>query len=437
MRFAPTVLIGLCAALLAGAAAAAPPSLALKARVFEHDMEERFLLDGQALCKLRNATPDRPHTDYNMPDNAYMTGIYTATLSMKHAVTRDPADRERALRSLRALHLLCTVAGKRGVLARAAWPKDRPTADDGVWRDSPDGVHKWRGDVSTDQVDGVMFGLYFAHELVAGDEEKRMIADDASALLDLIVENNFRIVDVDGKPTVWSKYHPDHVRKREKMNALLFLQACKITAHVTGDAKYADIYRKYAVDEQCAEAAVEARICVNPLMPRAVNHSDDVLQFLAYAPLMHLETDPALRALYEKSLRRSWEGNGRHPGVAPEGNPFYAFVMAKHLDERGGLEAGLDTLRRFPFRMKWRPDTIETYRTLFGFDPDPGPLSPEPEEGKPVPVDRRGTTWSAWVQDPYFGSDWDAPDAVMEYNGHDYLLAYWTGRHYGFLSEEQ
>jgi len=57
-----------------------------KATLFQHDMEKRFLLEGQALCKLKRPTESRSFVAYNMPDNAYMTGIYTATLAMKYAV---------------------------------------------------------------------------------------------------------------------------------------------------------------------------------------------------------------------------------------------------------------------------------------------------------------------------------------------------------------
>lgn len=412
---------------------AAPPAMELKAEIFQKDMEARFLLDGQALCKLKHAGPGKDFIDYNMPDNAYMTGIYTATLSMKYAVTGDREDLEKARQSLRALHLLCNVSGEPGLLARAAWPKDRPSRDDGVWRDSPDGVHIWRGDVSTDQVDGVMFGFHFAFDLIADDAEKELIARDVSAMVDRITAHDLRIVDIDGKPTRWGKYFPSHVRLMEKMNALLWLQVCKVAAHVTGDAKYAELYRRYAVDEKYAEIAVDARRSFNPLFPGAVNHSDDVLLYLAYTPLLALEADPALRGLYEKSARRAWDGNGRFPGVAPEGNPFYAFAMAKHLGEDAGVDAGVNTLRWFPLHMKMNRSVIAEFEASHGFAHDPAPLSPEPEKDRVIPVDRRQKTWSAWVQNPYQARGDDAVDESMEFNGHDYLLGYWMGRHYGYV----
>lgn len=424
----------LCLSVLPAAlCSAAPLTMERKAEIFQADMEARFLLEGQALCKLKHAGPDKEFIDYNMPDNAYMTGIYTATLSMKYAATKAPEDLEKARQSLRALHLLCTVSGEPGLLARAAWPKERPSRDDGIWRDSPDGVHRWRGDVSTDQVDGVMFGFFFAFDLVADDAEKRMIAKDVAAMADRIVAHDLRIVDIDGKPTQWGKYYPSHVRMMEKMNALLWLQVCKVAAHVTGDAKHAELYRRYAVDEKYAEIAVDARRTFNPLFPGAVNHSDDVLLYLAYTPLLALETDHALRGLYEKSARRAWDGNGKFSGVAPEGNPFYAFAMAKHLGEVSGVDAGVNTLRWFPLHMKMNRSVIAAFEASHGFVYDPAPVSPEPAKDSVIPVDRRQKTWSAWVQNPYQARGDDAVDESMEFNGHDYLLGYWMGRHYGYV----
>lgn len=410
-------------------------SLRQKAELFQRDMEERFLLDGQALCKLKLPAPGRDYVAYNMPDNAYMTGIYTGTLAMKYAVTRDEADRQAALQSLNAMHLLCAVSGVPGVPARAAWPAGKPMEDDGIWRRSPCGRYLWRGDVSTDQVDGLMFGFALAFDLVADDEEKGKIARNVTAIIDRVLEHDMRIVDVDGKPTRWGRYGPKYVSRGERMNALLWLQALKVAAHVTGANKYADLYTNWAVGENYMEYARTARRMASPLFAGLVNHSDDMLIFLAYVPLLMYEDDESLRVALLASLRRSWEGDGRFPGVQPEQNPFYTFVAARHLETISDIHGARDTLRRFPLDMKWNSDTIKKYEDELNFNFDKMPSSPESEPNKPVPIDRRVKTWSAWVQDPYHSGGERTSDEAIEYNGHDYLLAYWTGRYYGFINE--
>lgn len=418
---------------LGGITSAQSLTLEQKAALFQHDMEARFLLDGQALCKLKLPTPQRDFPAYNMPDNAYMTGMYLGALSMKFAVTGTAEDRAAARRSLQALHLLCTVSGKKGLLARAAWPVDHPMEDDGEWRVSADGKYKWRGDVSSDQMDGVLFGFALAYDLMADEADKLLIAADVAALADHVLENDLRIIDVDGKATTWGKYDPLYARLLEPMNALLLLQLLKVAHHVTGEARFAEAYRTWAIDEGYAKTALHARRSLNPNIPGAVNHSDDVLLFLAYEPLLRLETDPDLRTAILESFRRSWEGAGRFPGMKPEANPLYAFLAAQYLDDASQIAPSLDTLRWFPLDMKWNRDTIARYEQQFQFRFDPAVLSPEPAPGAPIPVDRREKTWSAWVQDPYNSAGERTADVPIEYNGHDYLLAYWMGRHLGYI----
>jgi hypothetical protein len=51
-----------------------------KQKYFQQDMEERFLLNGQALCKL-TLPKDGKGLSYNMPDNA-IDRYFVGTLSM-------------------------------------------------------------------------------------------------------------------------------------------------------------------------------------------------------------------------------------------------------------------------------------------------------------------------------------------------------------------
>jgi len=417
--------------------AASGMTLLEKAIIFEYDMEQRFLLEGQALCKLRHPQNADDPVTYNMPDNCYMTGIYLGTMAMKYAVTQDEKDRESAVRSLNALHLLCSVSGIPGLWSRAVLPAGQPVGDDGIWRLSEDGSYQWRGDVSTDQVCGAMFGFALAHELIADDEQKKKIGEETAALIQHVLDNKMRIRDADGKPTQWGRYGPEYAARLEKLNALLWLQALKTAAHTSGLPEYADLYRSWALDQGYAQAAVRARRLLDPAIKGAVNHSDDMLLFLGYVPLLLLERDSEILDSVHRSVRRSWEGDEKHPGVQPEDNPFYAFIVAKYLGDTVRIEEAKNTLRWFPFDMKWNTDTRQQYEKHFQVSLALPVQSPAPEAKKTVPIDRRSRTWSAWVQDPYHEIGSRDTDSLMEYNGHDYLLGYWTGRYCGFISPEE
>jgi hypothetical protein len=426
-------------ALLAGLApnAVAGDDLTMseKAEVFAVDMRERFVYEGQLAPKLREHEVGREFVSFNIPDNAYMTGIRLATLSLQYAVTGDPVVKAEAGDALRGLNLVCTVSGIPGLAARATWIKGQPTGDDGDWQPSPDGVHIWRADVSSDQVDGILYGYAVAYDLVADDAQKKVIAKNVSAIVDHILANDRRIVDYHGKPTMWGKYYKEYVARRENMNALLLLQHLKVAHHVSGEERFAQAYRAIAIDDGYARIAVTARRLADPLGASGVNHSDDVLLFQAYYPLMSYEQDPELRALYLKSLRRAWEGNDRYPGIQPEGNSLFAFMAHKFLGDDSGVKAGVENLRVFPLDMKWNARTIWAYQKRFDFRFDRNPVSSAPRPGDAVPVDRRRKQWSVWVHTPYEAGERPL-DHSMEFNGHDYLWPYWLGRYLGLIDAD-
>jgi len=457
-----------------------------KAELFEHDLFSRFCLEGQMLCKLKHPTPEFPFIAYNMPDDAYMTGMMTAAFSFKYAATGDPEDKKTVSLLLRGLDRLCHVSGKKGLLARAFWPLDNPDFMEGGhdWHVNEAQGVRWNGDVSTDQMDGVFFGFYYAYRLAADKAEKAVIARCVAELVDALIENGMRIIDIDGEMTVWGNYTVEHLIAEEHLHGLLLLQHLKIAEYVTGDPTYGELYRKIAVEDRLADYTVCAWM---PVPPGSSNHSDNVMHIMELLPLLELEKDPALYALYLQGLRvlsRGYSGeeitlpNGMTPyehmehrfrnsisgisdsmkdmiagaikifwaadpiyhGIRVTGTPIYNYVFRKYFDdgEEGVPVLATETLRLFPLRMKWNPDTIAEYEKLFGFAYDPAPRSPEPADGMPIPIDRRKKDWSAWVQNPYLEeADGRPEDTAWEFNGHDYLFGYWLGRMYGYIGEDE
>ncbi len=430
----------LCSAMLWCAAAGAQPlSLAEKAELFEHDLMERFVIDGQVMCKLRvPEEPDDPLT-YNMPDNAYMTGIWLGTLSMKGEASDESAVREQGQAALNALNLLATVSGKPGLLARAAAPADAPFNDDGIWRVDESGEWKWRGDVSSDQVTGVMFGLFWAYNTWARSQVEAIIEGIASSIVDHILANGRQIIGYDGEPTAWGNYTAEYVRDVEPMNALLLLQHLKVAAWVADDVKYDEAYERIAFEEGYADIARKARR-MGGAYP--VNHSDDVLLYLAYMPLLASMHDGRERDAFMESLERTWLGENGVPGTQAENNPLFEMVSRYHLhrwkpNEYAEVErrdpAVVGPLEQFPLDIKWNRGTIAAYEEEFDFEWPRVEAEKAPGADGAVPYSQRPKAWSVLVQNPYVEGERSA-DAGMEYNGHDYLLMYWLARDLRVLS---
>ena len=403
-------------------------SLAEKARLFDVDLAERFLAaDGQVRVRRRLPTADQPFVTYNMSDTAYMTGLYCAAQAWRYLATGDPEAAGRARASSRALRHLVAVTGRRGLLARASAPIDEPWFDDGTWRLSDDGGRRWRGNVSSDQVDAMMFGLFVYGTQIADARERRALGATVAEVVDAIVEDGLRIIGYDGRPTRWGRYEPAYVAGEEPMNALLMLQMLKVAQALTGLPRFGREYARL-IEMGYARIGEGARL---DRPPREANHSDDVLIALALYPLLELERDPVVRGHYERAAQR-WFHGGAHPGIDVEANPLATFLHRHWTGDRSYDAAALDTLRRVPLDMKWNADTIAAYALRFGFSFEADPVLPHDADG-PLPIAQRGRTWSFLVHNPYrVGGDRFAV-FPFETNGLDYLIGYWFGRAHGMI----
>ena len=406
-------------------------SLAAKAALFDVDLAERFLAaDGQVRVRRRLPTAEHPYVTWNMSDTAYMTGLYCAAQTWRQLATGDPEAARRARTAAAALRHLVAVTGRDGLLARASAPIDEPWLDDGTWRESPDGRRRWRGNVSSDQVDAAMFGLFVYTMHLADAREREAIGETVAAVVDAIVDDGLRIIGYDGRPTRWGRYEPAYVAGEEPMNALLMLQMVKVAHELTGLPRFG---REYARLLQMGYARIgEGARLDRP--PREANHSDDVLIALALYPLLELETDAAVRLHYERAAHRWFHGR-TYPGIDVEGNPLATFLHRHWTGDRTYDAAALDTLRGVPLDMKWNAGTIETYARRFGFSFTADPVAPLAGDG-PLPIAQRGRTWSFLVHNPYrVGGDRHAV-APFETNGLDYLVSYWFGRAHGMIRAE-
>lgn len=403
-------------------------SLAGKARLFDIDLAERFLAaDGQVRVRRRLPTADQPHVTYNMSDTAYMTGLYCAAQTWRFLATADAEAAERARAAGEVLRHLVEVTGRRGLLARASAPVDEPWLDDGVWRPSADGRRRWRGNVSSDQVDAMMFGAFVYGTRLADPGERRALGATVAEVVDAIVEDGLRIVGYDGRPTRWGRYEPAYVANEEPMNALLMLQMLKVAQELTGLPRFGREYARL-VEMGYARIGEGARL---DRPPSEANHSDDVLIALALYPLLELEEDPAIRVHYERAAER-WFHGGTYPGIDVEANPLATFLYRHWTGGRSYDAAALETLRRMPLDMKWNGDTITAYARRFGFSFTPDPVVPRRGDG-PLPITQRGRTWSFLVHNPYRTGGDRLADASFETNGLDYLLSYWFGREHGMI----
>jgi len=400
-----------------------PYTLEQKAALFEQIIQRRHNRHGYIASSTLEHPGDLSTSVYNAEDNdGLWTTLYIAAESFRYAVTKEEEAKRLAQKSLLALMRLEEITPINGFPARAIIQKgERVHQSHGEWHDTPDGAWEWKGDTSSDEIDGHLFAYSVYYDLVADEQEKQEIAAVVGRIMTHIVENDFLLVDVDGERTRWGVWSPKMLNAtwidQQGLNSLEILAHLKTAYHITGDEKFQDAYRYLVNEHHYALNTIEQKI----LPPAEVNHSDDELAFISYYPLLKYEDDPNLRAIYRLSLERSWQIE------RPERCPLWNFIYGALTGNDCDVENSRDTLRRIPLDLiRWTMKN--SHRTDIEIDHGAGRFG-EPQSVKVLPADERAMM--KWNGNPYRldgGSNGGSED-----DGTFFLLPYWMGRYHGFL----
>jgi ligand-binding sensor domain-containing protein len=356
------------------------------------------------------------------------TALYCAAQVFQYAATKDPAARERARKSMHALLELERLTGIPGFPARSIVHKDetRYYRSTGEWHESPvDPNYTWKGDTSSDELDGHYFIWAVYYDLCADDAEKERIRGTVRRVTDHLMQNNWRLIDKDGKPTRWAIFNPealnnDPIWEEERgLNALSILSHLKVAHHITGDAKYQQAYEQLIQKHHYLLNAITQKM----LPPYDINHSDDQLAFLCYYPLLLYETNPEYRRLWLMSLERSWQIE------RPERSPLFNFIYGALTGKPCDVETAVQTLQEWPWDLRnWA--CRNSHRLDIVLDTSKGLR--EPQSAQIVPYSEREVM--RWNGNPY-RLDGGDPLGRREDDGTAFLLPYWMGRYHRLIEE--
>ena len=202
------------------------------------------------------------------------------------------------------------VTGISGFAARSVLPiDDNPDKYRGEWHRSADNRWWWKGDTSSDEVDGHYFAYQIYYDIAANDDEKKEIREYVARITDHILDHGLYYVGPAGEPTTWGVWAPEklnHDLRRSGdrgLNSLEILSHLKVAEHIVGKARYTEKIKELIEKHSYHINTVYQK---HAWPPQIVNHSDDELAFVAYYPLLILERDANLRTVYLASLKRSW-----------------------------------------------------------------------------------------------------------------------------------
>jgi hypothetical protein len=169
------------------------------------------------------------------------------------------------------------------------------------------------------------------------------------------------------------------------------------------------------------------------------NYNNISMHMLSMFNLIWYESDPELRAIYQKNLDEVVVRPKDEPrAVINQNNAFFDFIWAsqKRLGPgsdgpaTGAVENAVRMLRQFPERKfmpeiecppeKCKPYCLDRFNSYVG--------------NRPREVAERCPSMFMWWWDPY---QLDGCKLNRRYisSPQDYLLAYWMGRYFGFINE--
>ena len=386
-----------------------------------------------APCVYEDSFVMKTWTHGPQPSDGLWTGYHVTAMSLAYSVTRDERYKEAARKGMEALYLLQNVTEVKGLVARSVMRIEEPTAashlEQDNWHEAPGGRYIWRDDVSSDQIDGhyLAFYAYFEHIAQFDEEERRRIEKQVRQVTDYIIDNDYQVIDWDGKRTLWGWWDPERINKQPKhylesgLYSLMMLSFLKTAYYMTDEPRYGEHFLKLTQEY----GYLSNLLLEKKLFPDELNHSDDQLSAVAYYPFLQLEHDPFVRETLGRAIRR-------HALIeAPERNALFALVHAT-IDPRSADVAGaLQTLRELPQdRRAWRMQN--SHRLDVAFQPG-ATRGGQPALTEVLPYDEH--QFERWNQDPYHPDS--GGDGRHEGAGIHYLLPYWIARYHGLLTEPQ
>ncbi len=407
-------------------------TLAEKAAHYERKIRQRHIRFGFA-SELRLLKPgDITSAEMIDTDNdGTWSNYYMASQAFHYAVTGEEEPRRHAWEAFEAFERQQTINPLDGFPARTFERRGFKFSDPERWHSTADGDWEWKAHTSSDEIIAHTFGYSVLYETAAKtDAERARIAAVYDKIAAHLVRNNLYLIDVDGQPTLWGRWHPEYVnwyppsifdRRLNSAEIIAIFQfAYKITGKELYRAKAYELMEKHGYLDNILSSMKNIKLTTGYVfrgddMGNEWNHSDDCLAFDTYWVLHRYAFTDELRAKFRAAIQDHFEIE------KVERNPYWNFVYASTGATDFDLEGALWTLREFPLDLiNWSvhnsqrqdltrlPDNFRHQRTV-----------------ELLPPDERPTM--RWNGNPFTLDGGDGGHSELA--GDEFLLPYWMGRY--------
>ena len=307
----------------------------------------------------------------------------------------------------------------------------------------------WQMNVSKDEYAGHMFAAGIVARLVDDEEVRQIAIDILGKVGHHLVDNNFWISDYDGRNTRYGSAHAMSLDEIPGSNAIMALAWIKEAAVATGDAELAAVYYDCLLQmsgeleciDQPYEMPKDYRRYLNDMglaLGCKSNYDTISIAVLNYFNLIWYEEDADLRKTYRDFFRENTKGpdeDGRD--LWAEADPFKNMILVSMMEPgmydaqevQAMIRDSVCSLKRF------HTDKINRAKDNSGYEawcdsPRHGSLAEHP-----IPVEERCSSIFEWWGDPN-EREQCSENLRLAQPPADFLLPYWMGRYFGYISPD-
>jgi hypothetical protein len=411
-----------------------------KAMFYDKQVRQRHIRNGFNATVSSMVNGDVTTGSMSTSDNdGLWTSMYLAGEVFRYAVTKSENALLNVRESLDAMERLYTINPVPGFPSRSFERrgykyKDKP------WRRADDPEWDWKSTTSSDEAIGHIFAFAAIAELIDIPElqEKAIVLIDT--LMGHVVENDFYMVDWDGKPTQWGRWNPDYVNARpvmvgdRKINSSNIIGMLQTAYHFTKKEKYKEA-AFYLINEHgylknlmCPMSEIgmapENADDLSKDLSDSWNHSDDEMYFCGYWGLYRYAFNDSLKVMYKKAIVDHWESERNEKEGA--WNIMTALVGLEEID----LDEAIWYLQKYPLDMiNWT--VLNSHRKdIEKLEPNfRKQFTKEVLPASELRISRHNAN--------RFDLDGNGAGSVEYSAGDIWLLPYWMGRYLGVIGEPE
>lgn len=302
----------------------------------------------------------------------------------------------------------------------------------------------YKADTSSDEVTGHFMQMRFAHDFLAEKDPEldEIIKDATKRTMTHIINGGFEFREHNGRSTTWAKWSKNYFVNDptgyvdEPLNAAEVLLYLKITMHITGESGiWQETYDKL-IAEGYADASVkhfdrfyQGAMREGCAPEEDLMYGDNMLALMTFSMICTLEKDEVLLEKYRNAFR-SWKGT-----LLREHTPGYDFLYKLGCpDDYIDFERDVKWFYHFETTRMGGSINMRRHDTPIKTRRGEETGWPEDEIATLLMCDER--VISKYDRNPFATNPFTGVPSKYIESCYIYTMAYWLGRYYGFIAEE-